>query len=158
MENIFSNLDELIRIVEEKKRRGKKIVLANGCFDIIHVGHIRYLAGAKSHGDILIVAVNDDESTRKLKGPDRPVMPEEERAEIVASFKYVDYVLIFSGETVDSILLSIKPHVHAKGTDYSVEGVPEYNTAKSIGCQTVIVGDPKEHSSSDIIKKYFRRE
>mgnify|MGYP000445094430 CR=1 FL=1 len=158
MNNIFKDLEELIKIIEKEKNRGKEIVLANGCFDIIHVGHVRYLAGAKSYGDILVVAINDDKSTRKLKGPPRPIMPEEERAEIIASIRFVDYVLIFSDETVDSILLALKPHVHAKGTDYSVESVPEYDTARSIGCKTIIVGDPKEHSSSEIIDRYFKRE
>jgi len=156
--NIFKDVKELVKIIEKEKGKGKEIVLANGCFDIIHVGHVRYLAEAKSCGDILIVAVNDDESTRRLKGPPRPIIPEEERAEIVASIKFVDYVLIFSDETVDSILLTLKPHVHAKGTDYSVGSVPEYDTARSIGCKTVIVGDPKEHSSSEIIDRYFNRE
>ncbi len=109
MNNIFKNLEELIKIIEREKNRGKEIVLANGCFDIIHVGHVRYLAGARSYGDILVVAVNDDKSTKKLKGPPRPIMPEEERAEIVASIRFVDYVLIFSDGTVDSILLALKP-------------------------------------------------
>jgi len=153
MKNIFRNIDELVDAIEKEKKEGKTIVLANGCFDIIHVGHIRYLRGAKKEGDVLVVAVNDDASTKALKGAGRPVVPDEERAEIVASIRYVDYCLIFSERTVDDVIKKLKPHVHAKGTDYTEERVPEYETAKSVGCRTVIVGDPKEHASREIIDR-----
>lgn len=138
--------------------RKRTVVLANGCFDIVHVGHVRYLQGAAALGDILIVALNDDDSTRRLKGGGRPVMPVAERAEIVLAMRHVDYVLIFGEETVDGILEAIRPDIHAKGTDYTVETVPERATARAIGCRTVIVGDPKDHSSRDIIRTLRKEE
>jgi rfaE bifunctional protein nucleotidyltransferase chain/domain len=128
-------------------------VLANGCFDLLHVGHVRYLAAAAALGDILVVALNDDTSTRLLKGADRPVMPAGERAEILLALEGVDYVFLFGDRTVDDVILQLKPDVHAKGTDYTVETVPELETAKSVGCRTAIVGDPKDHSSGDIIDR-----
>jgi len=153
VKRIFKDIDKLRELIEEEKERGKKIVLANGCFDILHVGHVRYLRDARAEGDVLVVAVNDDASTEKLKGEGRPVVSEDERAEIVSSIRYVDYCLIFSGDTVDHVIEKLEPHVHAKGTDYTVETVPEYETARSVGCRTVIVGDPKEHASREIIKR-----
>jgi len=148
----FKNLKELESIVKDLKEKGERIVLANGCFDIIHVGHIRYLTGAKSLGDILIVAINDDESTKKLKGNGRPIMPEKERVEIISAFECVDYVTLFSELNVENILLSLKPHIHAKGTDYSLYTVPERETVKSYGGKVAITGDPKDHSSKTIIE------
>ncbi len=138
-------------------RERKLIVLANGCFDILHVGHVRYLREAASLGEILVVAVNDDKSTRVLKGEGRPIVREDERAELVMSLRFVDYVLIFDEETVDGIIEILRPHIHAKGTDYTVDTVPERKTARSVGCRTVIVGDPKDHASRDIIER-IRRE
>ena len=148
----FRTLKELESIVGNLKDKGKRIVLANGCFDIIHVGHIRYLAGAKALGDVLIVAVNSDRSTEILKGNGRPVMPEEERVEIISSLEFVDYVTLFDELNVENILLKLKPHFHAKGSDYSEDTVPEKEIVKSYGGRVVITGDPKNHSSKDIIK------
>jgi rfaE bifunctional protein nucleotidyltransferase chain/domain len=134
------------------------IVLANGCFDVLHVGHIRYLEGAASLGGILVVALNDDDSARELKGKGRPVFSVGERAEILLALRSIDYVLIFSGRTVDAVIRVIRPDVHAKGTDYTVDSVPEIETAREVGCRTVIVGDPKDHSSRDIIERIRSEE
>ena len=152
-DKIYDDAEKLGAALAGERAGGAAVVLANGCFDILHVGHVRYLRDAASVGDILIVAVNDDASTTELKGAGRPITPQDERAEIVAGIKGVDYVLIFSGRTVDHIIEALKPDIHAKGTDYSVETVPELETSKAVGCKTVIVGDPKDHASRDIIKK-----
>lgn len=148
----FKSLDKLEPIVKDLKKQGKKIILANGCFDIIHVGHIRYLTGAKNLGDVLIAALNSDESTRALKGNGRPITPEHERVEIISSLECVDYVTLFSELNVDNILLRLKPDVHAKGSDYTKDTVPEKETVKSYGGTVAITGDPKDHSTKDIIK------
>jgi len=145
--------DRLKEIVAELKKKGKRIVLANGCFDLIHIGHIRYLKGAKAEGDILIVALNSDDSVRKLKGPPRPILTASERAEILSAFPFIDYIVIFDEPTVSSLLLDLKPDVHAKGTDYTVETVPEREIVKSYGGKTAIVGDPKLHSTSELIAR-----
>lgn len=152
-EVIFNDAGSLAGALAGLRSSGSKVVLANGCFDIIHVGHVRYLEEAAEHGDLLLVAINDDDSTRRLKGEGRPVMPAVERAEILAAFSFVDYVLIFSEDTVDDVLRQIRPDVHAKGTDYTVETVPEIETAREIGCVTVITGDPKDRSSRGIIAR-----
>ncbi len=149
---IFLDIDLLIRELEPMRGRGAGLVLANGCFDILHVGHVRYLEEAARLGDLLVVAVNDDLSTRNLKGEGRPVMPQEERAEIICSLRCVDYVLLFGEPTVDGIIRKLKPDIHAKGTDYSVETVPELESARETGCRTVITGDSKDHSSGEIIR------
>ena len=141
----------LARVAIER-RAGKKIVLANGCFDLFHVGHIRYLAGARELGDCLIAAINDDAQVRRLKGENRPFMPEQERAEIVSAFKFVDFVTIFSEPTVEELIRAIRPDFHAKGTDYTKETVPEREIILECGGQVAIVGDPKDHSSTDLIK------
>ena len=133
-----------------ERRAGKKIVLANGCFDLFHVGHIRYLAGAKELGDCLIVGVNSDAQVRRLKGGNRPFMPETERAEIVSALRFVDYVTIFDEPTVEELLRAVRPDFHAKGTDYTVETVPEREIVRALGGQTAIVGDAKNHSSSQL--------
>jgi D-glycero-beta-D-manno-heptose 1-phosphate adenylyltransferase len=146
-------LEEARRAVEEARRRGRTAVLANGCFDLLHVGHVRYLRGARKEGDLLVVAVNSDASVRALKGPPRPLMPERERAEMVAAFGYVDYVLIFEEPTVENVLRSLRPDVHAKGTDYTVETVPEREFVKAYGGRVAIVGDPKDHSSSEYLRR-----
>ncbi len=151
--NIFLNMDELAEVLEREKDKGKKVVLTNGCFDILHVGHVRYLKEAAEYGDILVTAVNDDNSTLDLKGPPRPIMPAEERAEIVSSLHMVDYTLIFKHRMVDQVIIRLRPHIHAKGTDYRVDNVPELETSQKVGCRTVITGDPKNHSSSEIISK-----
>lgn len=146
-------IKELEKIVAGLKAEGKKIVLANGCFDIIHVGHVRYLKDAKSRGDILVVAINDDNSTRKLKGPGRPIFNENERAELIGSYDFVDYVTIFTGLRVDEVLRRLQPHVHAKGTDYTAETVPERDVVLGYGGEIAICGDKKTHSTRDIIKE-----
>ncbi len=132
--------------------RGSRIILANGCFDLLHVGHVRYLAGAKTLGGVLVVAVNSDRATRALKGEGRPFTPERERAELVAALRYVDLVTIFDETTVSEVIRAIRPDLHAKGTDYAVETVPERDIVRACGGRVVIVGDPKEHSSTDIAK------
>lgn len=146
-------LEQAGRIVQEAHAEGKTVVMANGCFDLIHVGHVRYLEGARAEGDLLIVAINSDASIRRLKGPGRPVIPEDERAEIVSAFKPVDYVFLFDEPTVDRILRLLRPDVHAKGTDYTAETVPERETVREYGGRVAIVGDPKDHSSRDLISR-----
>lgn len=143
---------ELAKEIEEKRRNGLKIVMANGCFDLFHVGHIRYLSGAKELGDILVVGINSDEQVKKLKGENRPFMPEDERAEIISALSFVDYVTIFPEPTVTELLRAIKPDFHAKGTDYTTETVPEREIVKEFGGQVAIVGDPKDHSSTKLIE------
>jgi rfaE bifunctional protein nucleotidyltransferase chain/domain len=142
----------LIARVAVERHKGAAIVLANGCFDLIHAGHIRYLQGAKALGDILIVGINSDEQVSRLKGNGRPFMPENERAEIISALRCVDFVTVFPESTVEELLLAIKPDFHAKGTDYTEESVPERATVLSYGGKVAIVGDPKDHSSTDMIK------
>ena len=145
--------EELIRRVADDRETGKRVVLANGCFDVLHVGHVRYLAGARELGDILIVGINSDEQVALQKGAGRPVLPAIERAEIVAALESVTYVTIFDEPTVEELLLALKPDVHAKGTDYTTDTVPERDVVRSYGGQVAIVGDPKEHSTSAIIAR-----
>ena len=145
--------DELVSIIADQKSIGKKIVLANGCFDLFHVGHIRYLEGAKAAGDFLVVAVNSDEQVIKQKGEGRPFMPENERAEIVAALRCVDLVTIFPEPTVTEVIRAITPDFHAKGTDYTSDSVPEKDIVAEVGGKVIIVGDPKDHSSSDMLRK-----
>ncbi len=156
MNKVYS-LNNLPSLVKKLKKDNKKIVFANGCFDILHVGHIRYLEGAKSLGDILIVGINDDKSEAQLKGHGRPVMPEEDRIEIVAALECVNYIVPFSDLTVENLLRIIKPAVHAKGTDYTAETVPERDIVLSYGGQVAITGDRKDHSTTDIITKIQQR-
>lgn len=144
--------DELRRRVEEWRGGGERITLANGNFDLLHVGHVRYLRGAKALGGRLVVAINSDESVRVLKGEGRPVMPEQERAEIVAALEDVDAVVIFPELDVRAIIREIHPDVQAKGTDYTVDSVPERDTVTEFGGRVAIVGDPKDHSTSEIIR------
>lgn len=148
----ITDREDLVKKVAELRRSGAKIALANGCFDLFHVGHIRYLAGAKELADVLIVGINSDEQVRKLKGENRPFMPENERAEIVSSLRFVDFVTIFDEPTVTELLRAVKPDFHAKGTDYTVDSVPEREIVREYGGQTAIVGDPKDHSSTDLIQ------
>lgn len=129
------------------------IVLANGCFDVLHAGHVRYLEGARALGDMLVVGVNSDSQVAKLKGAGRPIMPEQERAEIVAALQSVDLVTIFDEPTVSELLLAVKPDVHAKGTDYTEETVPERDVVRSYGGRVAIVGDPKDHSTSEMLSR-----
>jgi len=144
---------DMLAVVEAAKRKGSRIVLANGCFDVLHVGHIRYLEAAKALGDLLIVGVNSDEQTRRLKGDGRPLVPQDQRAQIVSALEAVNFVTIFEEPTVKELLLAIKPDVHAKGTDYTEDMVPERDVVRSFGGRVAIVGDPKNHSSSEIIDK-----
>jgi len=145
--------DELHERVAEWRRSGDRITLANGCFDVLHVGHIRYLHAARELGGKLIVAVNADASVRALKGERRPVMPAQERAEILAALADVDAVVVFSEKDVRAIIREIRPDFHAKGTDYTVESVPEHDEVEDCGGRVVIVGDPKDHSASEIISR-----
>jgi len=143
---------ELQRRVADWRRAGDRVTLANGCFDLLHVGHVRYLHAARELGGKLIVAVNSDDSVRALKGEGRPVMPAEERAEILASLADVDAVVVFPEEDVRAIIREVRPDFHAKGTDYTVESVPERDVVEACGGRVVIVGDPKNHSATDIIQ------
>ncbi len=143
----------LVDRIAVEKEKARRVVLANGCFDVLHAGHIRYLAGARALGDVLVVAVNSDRQVAKLKGAGRPVLPEDDRAELVASLESVDLVTIFDEPTVTELLLAIKPDVHAKGTDYTEESVPERDVVRSFGGRVAIVGDPKNHSTSEILKR-----
>ena len=152
MKTILSREDLGHRIAEARES-GARIVLANGCFDVLHVGHVRYLAGARELGDILVVGINSDEQVAIQKGPGRPVLPATERAEIVAALESVTYVTIFEEPTVEQLLLTLKPDVHAKGTDYTTESVPERDVVRSYGGQVAIVGDPKDHSTTEIIAR-----
>lgn len=150
--------DALLARITTEKAGGSRIVLANGCFDILHAGHVRYLKGARALGDLLVVGINADEQVARLKGAGRPVLPERERAELVASLQAVDLVTIFAEPTVTELLLAIKPDVHAKGTDYTEETVPERDVVRSYGGRVAIVGDPKNHSTSEILKKVGRKQ
>lgn len=144
--------EQLRQRVDEWRRAGELITLANGAFDLFHVGHVRYLRGAKALGGKLVVAINADESVRTLKGEGRPIMPAEERAEIVAALADVDAVVIFSELDVRAIIREIRPDIHAKGTDYTADSVPERDAVKEYGGRVEIVGDPKNHSSSGILR------
>jgi rfaE bifunctional protein nucleotidyltransferase chain/domain len=148
----IKSIQELREITAAQRSSGKRIVFANGCFDLLHAGHIRYLESAKALGDLLMVGINSDACVSALKGPGRPLQPEADRAEILASMACVDYVLLFDAPTVDGILKELKPDVHAKGTDYTQENVPERETVLSYGGQVAIVGDPKNHSTRDLIQ------
>jgi D-glycero-beta-D-manno-heptose 1-phosphate adenylyltransferase len=138
--------------LEEHRRQGQRIVFANGCFDTLHVGHVRYLESARREGDILVVAVNADSSVCALKGPGRPILDENARALLVAALRFVDYVLLFSEPSVESLLENLRPDVHAKGTDYTPETVPERATAARLGIRVAIVGDPKNHSTRELLE------
>jgi rfaE bifunctional protein nucleotidyltransferase chain/domain len=145
--------DELITRIDADRANGARVVLANGCFDVLHVGHVRYLAGARELGDVLVVGVNSDEQVVRLKGAGRPILPEMERAEIVAALEAVTYVTVFDEPTVEELLLTLKPDVHAKGTDYTEDSVPERDVVRSYGGRVAIVGDPKDHSTSAILAR-----
>jgi rfaE bifunctional protein nucleotidyltransferase chain/domain len=139
--------------VTAERRAGRTIAFANGCFDVLHVGHVRYLEGASAEADCLVVGVNDDESVRMLKGEGRPIMPGPDRAELVAALRAVHYVVLFPGPTVGPLLAALKPDVHCKGTDYTVDSVPERGIVAAYGGRTAIVGDPKDHSTRDLLKR-----
>lgn len=151
--SLILDRDALVSRVARERASGAKIVLANGCFDILHAGHVRYLQGARALGDLLVVGINSDAQVARLKGAGRPVLPERERAELVASLEVVDLVTIFNEPTVTELLLALRPDIHAKGTDYTEETVPERDVVRSYGGRVAIVGDPKDHSTSEILKK-----
>ena len=144
---------ELAECVARDRARGITHAFANGAFDLLHVGHIRYLEAAKREADRLIVAINDDQSVRRLKGPSRPVLPQEDRAELVAALRAVDYVVVFPEPTVAPLLELLHPDVHCKGTDYTVDNVPERETVLAYGGRIAIVGDPKDHSTSHLLER-----
>jgi len=151
-DNVVSR-EELLRRAASWRADGKTVALANGLFDLIHVGHLRYLEDAATLADVLVVAVNDDASARALKGPDRPIVPQHERAELIAGFRCVTAVTIFGEPTVEPLLRALVPDVHCKGTDYTADTVPERETARSLGIRVAITGDPKNHATRDLIRK-----
>lgn len=150
-------LEEAEALSRRARSEGRKVVLANGHFDLLHVGHVRYLQGAKTAGDLLIVGVNGDLATARRKGPGRPLLPAAERAEIVAALEGVDLVVVFDKDDVGSLLERLRPHVHCKGTDYTEETVPEREVMRRLGGETRIVGDPKDHSTRDLIATVLAR-
>lgn len=144
---------ELATLVAADRAAGRTVAFANGCFDLLHVGHVRYLEAAKREADRLVVAVNADASVRGLKGPGQPVMPDAARAELVAALRAVDYVVLFNDATVERLLLLLTPDVHCKGTDYTVDTVPEREVVRSYGGRVAVVGDPKDHSTRDLLSR-----
>ncbi len=144
--------DVLRERIAEYKRHGQRIVFANGCFDALHVGHIRYLEGARREGDLLVVGVNADSSVRHLKGPGRPILDENARTQLVAALRCVDYVVLFAEPNVETLLEELRPDVHAKGTDYTADSVPERAVATQLGIRMAIVGDPKDHSTRELLE------
>jgi rfaE bifunctional protein nucleotidyltransferase chain/domain len=148
--------DRLVETIARERADRRSIAFANGCFDVLHVGHVRYLQGAAAEADRLVVAVNDDHSVRGLKGPRRPILAAADRAELVAALRGVDFVVVFGDRTVERLLLAIKPDVHCKGTDYTLDSVPERAVVAGYGGRTAIVGDPKSHSTRDLIARLSR--
>jgi rfaE bifunctional protein nucleotidyltransferase chain/domain len=147
-------VEELTDSLRRERAAGRSIALANGHFDLLHVGHLRYLRSAAEQADVLVVAVNDDASVRHLKGPGRPIVPAQERAELLAALTPVDYVTIFSGDSPTALLETLQPEVHCKGTDYGMpENVPEFEVVRGYGGRTVLVGDPKDHATRDLIAR-----
>jgi len=151
--SLILDRDALVARITAAKAKGARIVLANGCFDVLHAGHVRYLQGARALGDLLVVGINSDAEVARLKGEGRPILAERDRAELVASLEAVDLVTIFDEPTVTELLLAIRPDVHAKGTDYTEETVPERDVVRSYGGSVRIVGDAKDHSSSEMLRK-----
>ena len=143
----------LTAILDEHRRANRKMVFANGVFDLLHVGHVRYLEAARAEGDVLVVGINSDSSTRKLKGPGRPILTERARATLVAALISVNYVVVFDELDVNSLLKELQPNVHAKGTDYTADTVPERELAALLGIRVAIVGDPKQHSTRDLLAR-----
>lgn len=154
-EKIFTR-EALRARLEAHRRQGERIVLTNGCFDLLHVGHVRYLEAARREGDVLVVGINSDASARPQKGPGRPILPEAARAQLVAALRVVDYVVIFSEPNVETLLSELRPEVHAKGTDYTADSVPEREAAARLGIRVAIVGDPKDHSTRELLEKICR--
>ncbi len=149
--------EALARRVASDRARGVTHAFANGCFDLLHVGHVRYLEAAKQEGDVLVVAINSDESVRRNKGEGRPLVPQDERAEVLAALRCVDYVTAFGETTADDLIRALRPNVHAKGTEWRADNVPELATVKAIGARVAICGDAKTHSSSDLSKRLSGR-
>jgi rfaE bifunctional protein nucleotidyltransferase chain/domain len=149
--------DEVAALGERLRREGRRIAFANGCFDLIHVGHVRYLEGARETADVLVVGVNSDQSVRALKGAGRPLLAAAARSELVAALESVDYVVVFDEPTVAEILEELRPDIHCKGTDYTQETVPEREVMRRLGGAVRIVGDPKDHSTRDILDEIARR-
>lgn len=147
---------ELARLVAAERAAGRTVAFANGCFDVLHVGHVRYLEGARREADRLVVAINDDAAVERLKGPGRPILPAADRAELVAALRAVDYVVVFPDPTVARLLDWLRPDVHCKGTDYTVDSVPERETVRAYGGRVAIVGDAKDHSTSGLLEKVRR--
>jgi rfaE bifunctional protein nucleotidyltransferase chain/domain len=144
---------DLLRAVERERKAGRTVAFANGCFDVLHVGHVRYLAGAAREADILVIGVNGDSSVQVLKGENRPIMPDHERAELIASLRMVDYVVIFHERTPERLIAALRPDVHCKGTDYTIDDVPEAGLVRSYGGRVAIVGDPKDHSTTELVAR-----
>jgi rfaE bifunctional protein nucleotidyltransferase chain/domain len=142
---------EAAALAERLRAAGRRIVLANGCFDLLHVGHIRYLEEARALGDVLFVGINGDAAVARLKGPGRPLMPAAERVELLGALRAVDHVVVFDDDTADGLIRALKPDVHAKGTDYTADSVPERTTSRAVGASTAITGDPKQHATRDLI-------
>jgi len=148
--------EALVERVQQARAAGQTVAFANGCFDLLHVGHIRYLESAAEEADILVVAINDDDSVRALKGEGRPILSASDRAELVAALRCVDYVVIFPEPNVGPLLTALRPDVHCKGTDYTIESVPERDIVAGYGGRTAIVGDPKDHSTHDLLSRIAR--
>jgi len=155
-EKILSR-DGLPEVLEEHRRAGRRIVFANGVFDMLHVGHVRYLQAARAEGDVLVVGVNSNQSARALKGEGRPILTEQARAALVAALAAVDYVVLFDDPDVKPLLRELQPDVHAKGTDYTPESVPERDLAALLGIRVAIVGDPKQHSTRELLARLRRQ-
>jgi rfaE bifunctional protein nucleotidyltransferase chain/domain len=157
MAQVILDHNELAKRIEELKKQGKKVIFANGCFDLLHVGHVRYLRGAKALGDVLVLAINSDASVRRLKGPERPLLPLEDRLGILSAFEIIDLITAFEEDTVSPLLLKLKPNVQVKGTDYTPDTIPEKDTVASFGGEVAVVGDPKDHASKNLIQEILRK-
>jgi rfaE bifunctional protein nucleotidyltransferase chain/domain len=157
MAQVILDHDELAKNIDELKKHGKKVIFANGCFDLLHVGHVRYLRGAKALGDVLVLAINSDASVRRLKGPERPLLPLEDRLGILSAFEMIDFITAFEDDTVSPLLLKLKPNVQVKGTDYTPDTIPEKDTVASFGGEVAVVGDPKDHASKNLIQEILRK-
>lgn len=154
---LLIGIEEAVRLTSACRAQGKRIVLANGCFDLLHVGHVRYLRAARSLGDVLLVAINSDASVGRLKGPGRPLMPACERAELVGALAGVDAVLLFDDDRADAVIARLRPDIHAKGTDYDEQSVPERLAVQAAGGRVAIAGDPKTHATKDLIRTILDR-